>query len=241
MLVVAPNVTRSELGRLAVDAGAHDALESGYGATSSLQHSSGPLLLSTDGATRPAGPWLAVVDRASGAQTRLRGIVEDGSRADRVLPAATLRVETLDGTLVAEGGTRTDGAYWEFSVPVRQYIVRAKLAGFRDGCKVCTGVADEDVWCSLFLQPGDGAETCTAPPRTLDVGPWPTTSTVVDAGVDAAEPNERDRGGCAAGGEGAPISVVFLVAVALWSRRRTLGGTLHRHSTSKCQKPPPTC
>ncbi|MEM9068400.1 MAG: phosphodiester glycosidase family protein [Myxococcota bacterium] len=195
--------TDPELGELLRTAGAFHGLRSAEGATSSLWSDGSVISTSSDGATREAAVHLAGVDRASGATTRLRGVVGIEGRPEEFLPEATIVVEALDGRSVAMGMPLTDGGYWEYTLPVREYIVRASFDGYRAGCKVCEGVGSEDVWCSLFLVPGDGAEECTPRARRLDVGPWPDAPRVdagVDAGVDASTEMPRASGCTTASG-----------------------------------------
>lgn len=211
-------VTDPELGALLAEAGAFDGLRSAQGAVSELWVGGAVVSPSSDGASRPGAAFLAVVDRASGRTTRLRGVVGVEGRAEEFLPDATVRVETLDGRVVAEGTPVTEGGYWEFTVPVREYIVRASHAGYRSGCKVCAGVAGEDVWCSLFLAPGEGSEECAPPPRVLDVGPWPEAPPATGTPDAGAAMDGGGGGGCAAstGGRGSG----WCVALGLWALRR---------------------
>lgn len=197
-------VNDAELGALLRDAGAHHGLRSGQGAWSVLWAGSELAVPSSDGQSRPTAAFLGIVDRGGGLETRLRGIVGVEGMPERVLTAARIRVESLDGRLIAEGGTLTDGAYWEYTLPVREYVVRASLAGYRTGCKLCVGAPSSDVWCSVFLTPGEGSQACSPPPRTLEVGPWPEA---MDAGLSADASVDAGRGGgsvsgCAVGAEG---------------------------------------
>lgn len=194
-------VTLDELGMLLRDAGAHDAIASGEGATSALWADGEVASPSSDGALRPAAAYLALVDRATGESTKIQGVVGIEGTPDEHLPDSMLVVERTDGRRVASGSPVTDGAYWEFTVPLGEYIVRASHPGYRRGCKLCAAPIGEEVWCSIFLSEGEGEETCEAPPRELDVGPWPTREVVADAGVDAG--SGGGGGGCAAGGVGA--------------------------------------
>jgi MYXO-CTERM domain-containing protein len=217
-------VTDAELGALLREAGAHDGLRSGQGAWSVLWSGSALAVPSSDGESRPTAAFLGVVDRGGGAETRLRGIVGVEGMPDRVLTAARIRVESLDGRLVAEGGTLTDGAYWEYTLPVREYVVRASLAGYRTGCKLCVGVPSSDVWCSVFLTPGEGSQVCAPPPRTLEVGPWPEAMDAGvsdDAGIDAG-PRTGSVSGCAVGAEGRGwiVAVIGIGAGVVRRRRR---------------------
>ena len=224
VIVVAERVTDPELGELLVGGGAWDGLRTGSGATSSLWTPGDPewLIASSDGAAREAAAHLAVVDRASGEQFRLRGVVGVLGE-DRFLSDAQVTVETLGGTGVASGMPITEGGYWEFRLPVREYLVRASRSGFRTGCKICVGVPAEDIWCSLFLEEGSGAESCSPPPRTLEVGPYPVAGEIPDAGVDAGHRMPLEPGGCAVGG-GSPawpsIPPLALVLLVLRRRRR---------------------
>lgn len=209
-----PGVTDPELGELLRDAGAHDGLRSGEGAWSVLWSQGEVVAPTSEGEPRPTAAFLGVVDRATGAETRFRGVVGVEGMPERALPMARLRVETLDGRLVAEGGTLTTAAYWEFTLPVREYIIRASHAGYRTGCKVCQGAPNVDVWCSLFLVEGSGAQVCEPPPRTLDVGPWPEgTPPGPDAGTSAdAGTGEERTGGCAVGGPSPTPRGVWVLA-----------------------------
>lgn len=224
-------VSDPELGAMALEAGAHDALRAGEGATSALTTTGGAgEIAPSEGALRPAGPFFAIVDRGSGATGDLVGVVE--RRSDTMpLPAATLRVETTDGRLVAMGGTLTTNAFFRFSVPERTYIVRASLAGYREDCRVCFVPRGRDTWCSLFLEPGSGAAECSAPPRGVDAGVFP----LADAGAPALDAGRADAGsmrpidgGCvvAPGSSSralAPWALAGLVAVAATVRRRSRG------------------
>lgn len=215
-------VTDPELGALLRDAGAHDGLRSGQGAWSVLWGGSELLVPSSDGESRPTAAFLGVVDRGGGLQTRLRGVVGVEGMPENVLPAARVRVESLDGRVVAEGGTLTTGAYWEYSLPVREYVVRASLAGYRTGCKLCVGAPGADVWCSVFLAPGEGEQVCAPPPRTLDVGPWPEATDAGvrdDAGVDAGR-RGGSVSGCASAGSGGGATGLVLAIFVGWVRRR---------------------
>ncbi|MAC28846.1 MAG: hypothetical protein CMN31_20230 [Sandaracinus sp.] len=222
-----PGVTDAELGALLRDAGARDAVRTGEGATSLLWAGGAVASASSDGAARPSAAFVGVVDRASGQTTRLRGIVGVEGDEDGRLVGAELQLEALDGRVVTMGGTLTDQAYWEFTVPVREYVVRASHPGYRTGCKVCVGVPSEDVWCSLFLAPGEGEQRCEPPPRVLEVGPWPEA---MDAGAPEADAGVGPGGsgvgsGCAAGGAGGAggrgaLAVLLLGALARPWRRR---------------------
>jgi hypothetical protein len=230
-----PGVTDAELGELAREAGASRALRIGDGATSVLWVRSGPCAIpSSDGAARPVAALLALVDRGSGATSRIRGVVRDAA-SDAALPSARVRIATTDGVAVWEGGTLTDGAYWERTLPVREYLVQAELSGYRTGCKYCPTVAGADAWCSLFLERGTGAERCVVPDRRVEAGPWPLAPeqapSTVDAGVVAPR---RVGAGCAASSEprrasgdcascpglGLPLQLVS-VALLVAFRRRT--------------------
>lgn len=217
-------VNLEELGALMRDAGAHDAVASGEGATSALWSAGSVASPSSDGALRPAASYLAVVDRASGTSTTIQGVVGIEGRPEEFLPESMLVVERTDGRIVAMGAPVTTGAYWEFSVPIGEYIVRAQHPGYRRGCKLCGAPIGEEIWCSVFLSPGDGEETCVAPPRTLDVGPWPVAGE--DAGVasDAGTLDagmERGGGGCSATSSAPPVTMATLGFLLLaWRRRR---------------------
>lgn len=219
-------VTDPELGALLRDAGAHDALRSGQGAWSVLYGGSELLVPSSDGASRPTAAFLGVVDRGGGSQTRLRGVVGVEGAPEEVLAAARVRVEALDGRVVAEGATLTEGAYWEYTLPVREYVVRASLPGYRTGCKLCVGLPSADVWCSVFLAPGEGEQVCAPPSRALDVGPWPEAvdaGVLRDAGVDAARTG-GNAGGCVSGGGAASrggVTALLAMLFVGWMRRRT--------------------
>lgn len=219
VIAVAERATDPELGALLADAGVLDGLRSGSGATSTLWGGADEFLVpSSDGNAREAAAHLAVVDRSSGAEFRLRGVVAEAGDPDTTLRDATLTVETLGGAVVAMGMPVTDGAYWEFSLPVREYVVRASRSGYRTGCKICVGVPAEDVWCSLFLEPGSGVETCAPPPRTLDVGPYPEAPEVPD-GADAGVTRPPIDDGCATAGQ-APGGVLAMILLALVGVRR---------------------
>jgi len=222
VIVVAERVTDPELGTALVEAGARDGLRSGSGATSVLWATGDEVLVpSSDGSAREGAAHLAVVDRASGAEFRLRGVVTVAGPGDpdTPLPDATVTVETLGGEVVASGMPITDLGYWEFTLPVREYLVRASRPGYRTGCKICVGVPAEDTWCSLFLEPGEGAESCSPPPRTLDVGPYPEAPEAPDAGADAGVSRPPISDGCAAGGPGA-LAWPGLLLLAFGRRRR---------------------
>jgi hypothetical protein len=105
---------------------------------------------------------------------------------------------------------------------VREYIVRASLDGYRTGCKLCVGAAGGDAWCSVFLAPGEGAQSCTPPPRTLDVGPWPEAmdaGVVPDAGADAGR-GGGGVGGCRAAGAEANATWGIALGIVTWIRGR---------------------
>ncbi len=212
-------VTDPELGALLRDAGGRDGIRTGDGATSALWVDGNMSSTSSDGTPRPAAAFLTVVDRASGVTTRLRGVVGIEGSPDEFLLDSTVTVTSLDGREVARGMPITDGGYWEYTLPVRDYIVRASNSGYRTSCKLCEGTPSADTWCSLFLAPGEGAETCNPPPRTLDVGPWPEAPADPDAGVDAgadAGDAPTPSNGCSAGG---PTSAAWLVLACVWYRR----------------------
>ncbi len=221
--VVTPSGTDPELAGFLLAAGATQALRTGEGATSLLWTEGELVVPSSDGASRPTAAFLGVVDRGTGAQTRLRGVIGDAGDSEAFLPAAAITISTLDGREVASGTPRTEGGYWEFALPVRQYVVRASHPGYRTGCKICPGAAAMDVWCSVFLTAGSGEERCEPPPRTLEVGPWPDA---VDAGTsDAGTPDggtrPGDLGGCGVSTvDGAPWPVFGFVLFLGWRRRR---------------------
>ena len=219
VIAVAERMTDPELASLLVGAGVQDGLRSGSGATSTLWASGDEFLVpSSDGNAREAAAHLAVVDRSSGAEFRLRGVVTVAGDPDSPLPDAQLTVETLGGTVVDTGMPITDLGYWEFTLPVREYVVRASRAGHRTGCKICVGVPAEDVWCSLFLEPGSGAETCAPPPRTLDVGPYPEAPEI-PSGADAGVMRPPIDDGCATAGHG-PAGALLIFFLWVGARRR---------------------
>ncbi|MAQ18132.1 MAG: hypothetical protein CMN30_25465 [Sandaracinus sp.] len=219
VVVVARAVTDAELGALMAEAGVRDGLRSGSGATSALWDETGDewVVPSSDGEGRAGAAWLAAVDRSTGEQFRLRGVVGVAGE-ERFLPDATVTVESVGGEEVASGMPITEGAYWEYRLPVREYVVRAARSGYRTGCKICVGVPGEDVWCSVFLSEGSGAETCTPAPRTLEVGPYAAAPTTPDMGPGSV-PVDRDDGGCAAGGASAR-GWAALALLGLGLRRR---------------------
>jgi len=229
----AAGVSDPELGALALAAGADDALRTADGATSALWGRPGGVeLASSDGAERAGAAFLAVVDRATGVTSRLRGVVEEvGTGA--ALPAAILRIETTDGALAWEGSTMTTGAYWERTLPVREYIVRASVAGHRTGCKYCPAISGMDTWCSVFLELGSGAETCTAPARGVDAGLWPLGTVAEDGGVDGGGARAAVTSGCSVGAcaqgtsraDVAWLAAAFVVVAMRWRRgaRRARG------------------
>jgi MYXO-CTERM domain-containing protein len=211
-------VSDAELAALLAAAGAYDGLRVAEGATSVLwARDDGAVVPSSDGASRATAAFLGIVDRARGATGQLVGVVERaGDTAP--LPEATLTVETTGGRVVASGGTLTEGAYFSFALPARDYVLRASLAGYRTSCRPCRVEAGAEKWCSLFLTPGDGAEACAAPPRGLDAGPWPVGdaggAAAADAGLGGAP------GGCAvAPGPGAAAWPVGLLAALLGAGR----------------------
>lgn len=227
--VDSPGVTDRELGEIAQGAGAHDALRTGEGATSVLWSSEGAMVIgSSDGGSRPTAAFLAVVNRASGTEARIRGVVKQAADPMDVLPDARIRIETTDGRLVVESGTMTTGAYFEHTVPAREYFVKASHAGYRTACKYCPVSEGGEMWCSVFLTAGDGAEACDAPAWGVDAGPWPVGR--LDAGMpDAGTGGGRDAGvddpgvdgGCAvAPGGGAGHGWLALIALALLGRRK---------------------
>lgn len=230
-------VSDPELGVLALEAGAYDALRIGDGATSLLATADGQgAIASSDGAPRPTAAFLGIADRGSGASGDLVGVIE---RASDTMPllAAQIRVETTDGRTISMGGTLTDGAYFRFTLPERTYVVRATLDGYRDACRVCTVERGRETWCSIFLESGSGTAECSAPPRGVDAGTFPSADGGArDAGAaDAGDAGEQPRidGGCAVRGRGdasggdasggdARSSAVALgvAALALIARRR---------------------
>ena len=223
-----PGVTDRELGEMARAAGAADALRTGEGATSVLWSSEGAMVIgSSDGGSRPTAAFLGVVDRASGAEARIRGVVKQAADPMDVLPDARIRIETTDGRLVVESGTMTAGAYFEHTVPAREYFVKASHAGYRTACKYCPVSEGGEMWCSVFLAAGDGAETCDAPAWGVEAGPWPVGQ--VDAGmpdagtggVDAGPDDPGVDGGCAVSGRGAAGGSWLLgFVLALAARRK---------------------
>ncbi|AKF07634.1 hypothetical protein DB32_004783 [Sandaracinus amylolyticus] len=219
-------VTDPELGALASEAGAHDAIRIGEGATSALTTAGAVAEIpSSDGALRAAGPFLGIVDRADGATGLLRSVMElpDHTR----LPGGTYRVESTDGRLVAMPRPNSS-AYWQLDIAARTYIVHASLAGYRDECKVCTVPPGYEEWCSFQMTPGSGTAECAAPPRGIDAGVFP----IVDAGepdaggVDAGEGSRTSIGGgcgCVVNGARtdwrAAAILAMLAAVVVWMRR----------------------
>ncbi len=219
-------VTDPELGELARAAGADDALRTGDGATSLMWTRGGALAVpSSDGSPRATSAFLAVVDRASGIEARIRGVVKQALDPMDMLPDARVRIETTDGRLVVESGTMTSGAYFEHTVPAREYFVKASHAGYRTGCKYCPVSGGGELWCSLFLGEGEGEEPCDAPDWGVDAGPWPIGA--ADAGAPDAAPGP-DGGrlagvgsGCSAGGRpGAPLPVPVAAALLLLLLKR---------------------
>ena len=225
-------VTDPELGELARDAGATSALRTGEGATSVLWAGGGLAVPSSDGATRPTAAFFAVVDRTTGETARLRGVAEANEPGMPPLPGAHIRVETIDGTLVAEGAPLTMMGYFEYTLPLRDYFVIVSHDGYRTGCKYCPLTMHEmgEMWCSAFLTAGTGMETCMAPAFAVDPGgDWPVGSP--DAGPEDAG-NGPDAGrrppvepGCSVGPTplSAPLFGPFVViALALVLRRKVL-------------------
>lgn len=210
-------VTLEDLGSLLRDAGAHDAIASGEGATSALWASGEVASPSSDGSLRPAAAYLALLDRDSGESTTIQGVVGVEGMPDMHLPESSLVVERTDGRRVASGSPVTEGAYWEFSVPIGEYIVRASHPGYRRGCKLCEAPIGEAVWCSIFLSEGEGEETCEAPPRELMVGPWPESGVDAGADADAGVDGGGGGGGCAVGGVG-NVSMLWML-LFVWRRR----------------------
>lgn len=218
-------VTDTELGALAAEAGAHDAIRVATGASSGLAAGASSLVPS-EGAFRAAGPLLALVDRESGLRGDLVGVVERASDMS-AQPSATLEITATDGRRVAMGGTLTSGAYFRFPLPSRTYVVRARLDGYRSPCRVCTVEAGRETWCSLFLTAGSGEETCDPPPRGIDAGAFPLADGGLDAGAprsDAGMRMPRVSGGCAALGASSRPQLGALMAalgaMSLLRRRR---------------------
>jgi hypothetical protein len=227
-------VTDPELGQKALDAGAQHALRTAEGATSLLWSGGSIVIQSSDGSPRPSGAFLAIVDRAMSETARLAGVVE-ASDTMMALQMAHTRIETIDRRFVDERTmTMTTRGYFEYILPVRDYFVIVSHPGYVTSCKFCPlTMYDErrERWCSAFLLPGTGEETCNAPALGVDAGPWPTGS--VDAGPPDAGPG-RDAGrappidpGCSAGAAGSssdlPSAAALLgFALALVARRKVL-------------------
>lgn len=213
-------VTDAELGALLSGAGAHHGIRTAEGSGSVLWlREEGAVTTPSDGAPREAAAFFALVDRSRGATGQLVGVVERASDTSP-LTAARIRVETTDGARVAESGTLTSNAYFAFTLPARDYVVRASLTGYRTSCRVCRVQAGRETWCSQFLAAGEGAERCEAPPRGIDAGPWPLGDAGTDAGV---EPPPPAASGCAAApphARSAPALVALLALALLALRRR---------------------
>ncbi len=214
-------VTDAELGALLSAAGAQHGIRTADGASSLLWlRDEGAVTAPSDGAPREAAVFLALVDRSRGASGQLVGVVERASDT-APLTAARVRVETTDGARVAEGGTLTSNAYFAFTLPARDYVVRASLSGYRTSCRVCRVEAGRETWCSQFLASGEGAERCEAPPRGIDAGPWP----LGDAGTDAGDPAPPPAAsGCAAApSRSAPAGGLLLGALLCAAALRRRG------------------
>ncbi|UJR79767.1 phosphodiester glycosidase family protein [Sandaracinus amylolyticus] len=218
-------VSDPELGALTSEAGAHDAIRIGEGATSALTTAGAVAEIpSSDGALRAAGPFLGIVNRAAGATGLLRSVMElpDHTR----LPGGTYRVESTDGRLVAMPRANAS-AYWQLDIAARTYIVHASLAGYRDECKVCTVPPGYEEWCSFQMTPGSGTAECAAPPRGIDAGVYP----IVDAGgidataeVDGGSTSRGIGGGCSVSAGArtdwrAAAILAMLATVGAWMRR----------------------
>ncbi len=217
----AAGVDDGELGALLVGAGAFRGLRSGEGGESVMWlRGEGAIVPPSDGALRAGAAFFGVIDRNAGATGQLVGVVERAGDT-MPLPDAHLRVETTDGRVAIEGGTMTSNAYFAFTLPARDYVVRASLTGYRTSCRVCRVEAGGETWCSQFLSPGDGEERCDAPPRGIDAGPWPTG----DAGPppsDASNGRELRATGCAiVPGEGSRSILVALAIALLVLRSRS--------------------
>lgn len=216
----AEGVSDQRLGALLAGAGAHDGVRVAEGATSAMwAREDGLIVASSDGASRASAAFLALVDLSAGVTGQLVGVVE---RMDdnRPLVGARIVIETSDGTVAAEGGTLTDRAYWSFTLPARDYVVRASVDGFRSSCRVCSVEAGGETWCSQFMVPGEGSETCAPPPLGRDAGPWPVGDGGVPVDGSVAPPGS---GGCAVGrGEtaGGAASVAWLLLALFGLRRR---------------------
>lgn len=211
-------VSDDELGALLRDAGAHRGIRTAAGASSLLWlRGEGAVTSPSDGAPRETAAFLAIVDRRRGATGQLVGVVQRASDT-APLPAAHLRVETTDGTVAAEGGTLTSNGYFAFTLPARDYLVRASLTGYRTSCRVCRVIAGRETWCSQFLVAGRGEEHCAPPPRGIDAGPWPLGDAGADAGADAGTPAQAITGCAIARARRSPLAL--LVALALVARHR---------------------
>jgi hypothetical protein len=219
-----PGVDDAGLAELMIAAGADDAIRTGEGATSVFftAGTEGPFLVgSSDGAERAGAAWLGVVD-STVEPVEIRGVVEETDTEAR-LTEATVWMVGLDGTEVARGFTEPTEARFTYTVAPREYFVFATLPGFRDGCVYCRGqdVAVDAMgirhnWCSLFMVRGEGPVDCRAPPRTLDVGPFPLASRDAGGLPDAgprADGGSGGGGGCAVAGRAPDRSFLALLAV----------------------------
>ncbi len=212
------------LGELLREAGASHGIRVAMGAPSEVWGRGGAVMASSDGRSRSIAAHLAVIERGRGETFRLVGVAKETGDGGALLPDAQMRVETVDGELVVSSGTLTAGAYWEFELPVRDYIVRSTHPGYRSGCQYCRGEANVEVWCSVFLTPGSGASTCEPRPREIDGNTtWPRGTVPpppTDAGVVVPQPEIESCAIGSTGGRRSPLAVVLLAFVALGLRRR---------------------
>jgi hypothetical protein len=221
-------ITDPDLAELMRGNGVFDAIRVGEGATSVLwSRADGMLIPSSDGASRPTAAFLALVDRAGATDGRLVGVVKRAMEPLDPLPDAVVRISTTDGTEVSVPSLLTSTAYWDVSLPSREYIVRASRAGYTTGCNLCTVLPGGKVWCSIFLEEGSGERTCTPEPTTIEPGAWPRA----DGGPAAGDAGSRDAGvlpppgsgdGCGVSGHrasGAGAAGALAIAVVLLASR----------------------
>lgn len=230
-------VTDVELARMALRAGASDAIRTGDGATSVLWTGGALAVPSSDGASRPTAAFLGLFDVGSGAHGQLVGVIKRSEEPQDAIADARVTVRTLDGTVAATGPVLASNGFWEFDLPARSYIVTAAAPGYVSGCRQCEAIADMQIWCTILLRSGSGEETCAPEPRVLEVGPWPTRPDVTpDAGMPGTDAGPRPdppppSGGCSCDASAerailsplAGIGATLALVIARARRRRRRG------------------
>ena len=197
-----PGIHDRRLGEILAGAGSLHGIRTGGGATSVLWTQSSALRIpSSESRPRATAAFFGLINRQDTGTARIRGVVESSSEADTPLPAAWIRIETIDRELVVEGPTLTELAYWEHSLSPRPYVVRATHDGYREGCKYCPAQSGMEVWCSVFLARDDTgmqpAESCAIPAWGIDAGPWPIGDAGGSGRMDGGVAVPAPGGGCA--------------------------------------------